>query len=203
MLKRLSLISFTLMTLILPTHSHAGWLLYSKPEFRGRVIDAETKVPIKEAVVVAVYNSYTIIGGPGGRSTDTVGVKEALTDNNGEFYLSAYTSLFNPFYKEDDVSFIIFKPGYKAITRIEVTKIPDEKYFSIKKDMIGKDGEIKHVDHFGLVTWRGLIGIVEMHKVSRDRAMPPGMPTDYGVKELPLLYKAINEDRKNRGLEVR
>ena len=111
MLKRLSLISFTLMTLILPTHSHAGWLLYSKPEFRGRVIDAETKVPIKEAVVVAVYNSYTIIGGPGGRSTDTVGVKEALTDNNGEFYLSAYTSLFNPDFPLGDFSLFLRGSG--------------------------------------------------------------------------------------------
>ena len=32
-----------------------SWLYYSKPEFRGRVIDTETKQPVEGAVVVVLY----------------------------------------------------------------------------------------------------------------------------------------------------
>ena len=37
------------------TSCFAGWLIYHKPAFRGRIIDAETKKPIEGAVVVAKY----------------------------------------------------------------------------------------------------------------------------------------------------
>ena len=36
--------------------------LYSKPEFRGRVIDAETKQPIEGAVVVVLYEKWQFAG---------------------------------------------------------------------------------------------------------------------------------------------
>lgn len=197
MLKRLSLISFTLMILIFPTYSHAGWLLYSKPEFRGRVIDKETRAPVEGAVVVVLYEKWEF-GGPGGGNTLPMDAKETLTDQNGEFLFPAYRTLIGPLSRVSEVSFIIFKPGYKSITRIEGTNIPDEKYFSIKRDMIGRDGEIKYADHFGaLIKWRGIMGIVDLQKGDRSATSPPGFRSD----KLPLLYKAINEDRRNRGLE--
>ena len=45
-----------------------SWLYYSKPEFRGRVIDAETKQPVEDAVVVVLYEKWEF-GGPGGGNT--------------------------------------------------------------------------------------------------------------------------------------
>ena len=39
--------------------SFAIWPIYHKPEFKGKVIDAETKEPIEGAVVVVVYNKIT------------------------------------------------------------------------------------------------------------------------------------------------
>ncbi|HYA15573.1 MAG TPA: hypothetical protein VEF33_14645 [Syntrophales bacterium] len=57
-----------------------GWLIYYKPAFRGRIIDTETKAPIEGAVVVVSYNKTTLVGGPGGLSTDTFDVRETLTD---------------------------------------------------------------------------------------------------------------------------
>ncbi|MBI3583826.1 MAG: hypothetical protein HY096_07745, partial [Nitrospinae bacterium] len=39
---------------LIPTPSHAlWWMVYHKPAFKGKVIDAETKKPIEGAVVVA------------------------------------------------------------------------------------------------------------------------------------------------------
>ncbi len=57
--------------------SHAGWLIYHKPEFKGKVIDTETKEPIEGVVVVAIYQKHPIISGPGGGSSSIINIKEA------------------------------------------------------------------------------------------------------------------------------
>lgn len=185
--------------------AHA-WLYYSKPEFRGRIIDAETKESIEGAVVVVSYNKWNF-GGPGGGNTLPFDAKEMLTDKNGEFYFPSYTTLIGPLSKVRHAEFIIFKPGYMSSNLgIKGTNIPDEEYFAIEKDMLGKEGVITYINpHFAdldPITWKGLMGVVELRTVSSDRAMPPnGIPTRYGACQLPLLYKAINEDRRNRGLK--
>ena len=62
-----------------------------------------------------------------------------------------------------------------------------------------EEGSLKNNSY---VKWKGPMGIVELKKVSPEKAMPPGgIPSDYGARELPLLYKAINLDRRSRGLE--
>ena len=38
----------------------AGWLIYHKPAFKGKVINAETKGPIEGAVVVVTYTKETL-----------------------------------------------------------------------------------------------------------------------------------------------
>ena len=198
--KLILLLSMMAMVCFSFSTSAYSWLLYSKPEFRGRVIDEETKQPIEGAVVVVVYEKWEF-GGPGGGNTLPFDAKETLTDTNGEFYFPSYKTIIGPLSREGDhdVSFIIFKPGYQSITRIDGTEIPDQKYFAIKKDMIGKEGEIKYINtHFVepvTYTWKGLLGIVELTKGERD----PSTPTDYRSKKLPLLFKALNEDRRNRG----
>jgi len=45
--------------------SFAGWLIYHKPEFKGKVIDAKTKEPLEGAVVVVAYYQKTF-GWPAG-----------------------------------------------------------------------------------------------------------------------------------------
>ena len=83
--------------LVSSSTSMAFWLIYYEPAYKGRIVDDETKEPIEGAVVVAIYYSHTIIGGPAGGWTSIVNTREALTDEKGEFYISPYLTLFNPF----------------------------------------------------------------------------------------------------------
>jgi hypothetical protein len=62
-----------------------AWLYYSKPEFRGRVIDSQTKQPLEGVVVVVLYERWRF-GGPGGGNTLPMDAKETLTDKKGEFF---------------------------------------------------------------------------------------------------------------------
>ena len=206
--KMIVLLSATAVVCISFSTSAYSWPIYSKPEFRGRVIDAETKQPIEGAVVVAVYKKWEF-GGPGGGNTLPFDAKETLTDKNGEFYFSSYTTIIGPLSRTSRADFIIFKPGYRAISStegIEGRKVSDEKYFAIDKDMVGKEGEIRYIDDWEtLRTFEGPLGIVELKraKTSNDflRGSPGAPSADYRSNRLPLLFKAINEDRKNRGLE--
>ncbi|MBP7765054.1 MAG: hypothetical protein KA113_07700, partial [Syntrophaceae bacterium] len=69
---------------------------------------------------------------------------------------------------------------------------------------IGKEVEIEagSFDNSSYVKWKGPMGIMLLEKVSPDQAMPPaGIPANYIARQLPLLYRAINEDRINRGLK--
>ena len=175
------------------------WPFYSKPEFRGRVIDAETKKPIEGAVVVALYYKRHLVGGPGGPNSYVFNTKETLTDKNGEFYISSYFSI-TPFSEDVGAWFIIFKPGYKSIEGRGLNAVfPGvtiglEDYFDT--DVIGKEVEIKYNNYSGETkTWKGILGVVDLEKGEKD----PLIPYDYRSKDLPLLYKAINEDRRNRG----
>ena len=186
-----------------------AWLYYSKPEFRGKVIDAQTKTPIEGAVVVVIYMKHEFISGPGGGSTVPMNAKETLTDKNGEFYFPSYRTMSSPLTLEDRSEFIFFKPGYKAIDDLNglPIKIPYEKYFAIKKDIVGKDGEIKHSDTYGTLhtyTYTGPLGIVELKRtMTREEKLLaiPSPPTDYTSKELPLFIKIINEAGNNLGLK--
>jgi hypothetical protein len=99
-----------LFSIIITTPSHA-WLIYNKPTFKGKVIDAETKKPIDGAVVVVTYSKKAIRVAPELVSI-IVDVKESLTDNDGIFYIPSFTTIIDPFSWSKEVTFIIFKPSY-------------------------------------------------------------------------------------------
>ncbi len=181
--------------------AHA-WLYYSKPEFRGRVIDAETKQPIEGAVVVVVYNKWEF-GGPGGGNTVPFDAKETLTNQDGDFNFPSYKTMIGPLSRVSDVSFIIYKPRYMSVNRIEGINIPDEKYFAIGKDVIGIEGEIKYVDtRFAepvAYTWKGFRGIAELKKAKTNEERRKTRPSRGGLDEyqLPLFFKILEEEYKH------
>lgn len=186
--------------LLLTSESVAGWLIYNKPEFKGKVIDAETKEPIEGAVVVVVYKKHSLISGPGGGYSSVVKVKEALTDKSGEFYFLSYTTLIQPNSVEDAAEFIIYKPGYGSYPGRDdvhpLNYVGPEYLFSKE---LGTKGEIRRGAEVVTITY----GVVELPKLKTKEerlSATPGGPTDYGSKELPLLYKAINAERRSFGL---
>lgn len=186
--------------------SQAEWPLYNTPAFRGRIIDAETKEPIEGAVAVALYDKEMLIGGPGGPNSYVYHAKESLTDKKGEFYFPSYFSL-HIISKGDGVRFIFYKTGYMAdYGPTKIKPILMEKYFSAGKvgEELEIEGRLFELDNY--TKWKGPLGIVELKKAktyNERRIGGPSTPTDYTSKELPLLFKAITDDRKERGMEVR
>jgi hypothetical protein len=156
------------------------------------VIDAETKEPIEGAVAVVLYDKQMLIGGPGGPNSYVYHARECLTDNKGEFYIPSYFSV-HVISKGDGVRFIFYKPGYMAnYGPLHVAPPLMEDYFSA--DEAGKEGEL-HVKQGKPASYKGPMGIVELKRGEKD----PSTPTDYRSDKLPLLFKAMNEDRRNRG----
>jgi len=95
------------------TTCNASWLVFHKPEFKGKIVDIETNEPIEGAVVVAIYRKVQMaIGDAVDRN---IGAQEKLTDKNGEFTIPPYTAFMNPFSWDNTVDFYIFKPGYASL----------------------------------------------------------------------------------------
>lgn len=184
--------------------THACWFVYHKPEFKGRVLVAGTDEPIVGAVVAALYWKDSLIGGPGGSIPEVIHVKETLTDAKGEFRLPSYTTITNPNSVESYVHFIIYKPGYGEFLGAQgpgaLTYDSIEEFFSKE---IGSTGELEAMVERRMEKIKVRCGIVELPvlKTKEERLKArPSTPADIRSKELPLLFKAINEERRNFGL---
>ena len=208
------LLAYLLICLIEYFVSAEPRIIYTKPAYQGRMIDNETKEPIEGVVVAAVYwESYSFCLGPAGCSPSIAGVAEALTDKKGEFHIKPFITWMGPFGEIGSVDFIIYKPGYASY--------PDNMDKHILKPLKGLNPEdffSKELGVKGTITyppWSGYskydqttiiettFGIVEMPKLkSREARLMalPSHPMDCRAPELPLLYKAINEERKKFGM---
>jgi hypothetical protein len=201
-------IFFILLTALFSTNSYASWLLYHKPDFNGRVIDAGTKEPIHGAVVVAAYYKTTL--GVPHRYSDIIYFQEALTDKDGYFHIPSYTTLIQPLSWSNIVAFIIYKPGYgnfpeQQIIPYGLTMKNEEEYFS---RAIGSRGIlemwVRGDNGLALKKLAIIFGVVELPKLStkeeRIKAMIAGRPGILTADEAPLYYKEINEERSRLGL---
>ncbi|MFZ7113094.1 MAG: hypothetical protein ACOWYE_15530 [Desulfatiglandales bacterium] len=212
-LKLITIVFILITSMSLPVdRASADWLVFHKPPYKGKVLDAEKNEPIEDVVVVAMYYTASIIGTPAGGYSTNIKVKETSTNHKGEFYFPSYTTMTGPNSKESLTEFIIYKPGYGSCpNNLLINPPPDmglsnmEMYFLAenfgqKKKMrmlsnqIGEPGVLKEVT----------CGLVELPRMTtrkeRLRAIP-GRPGEYGPEELPLLYKAINEEHIRFGLQ--
>jgi hypothetical protein len=178
----------------------ASWLVFHKPPFRGRVIDAEIKEPIKGAVVVVSYTTYPMISGPGGGSHSIIEMKETLTDENGEFLFPAYWTLTNPMHMESQSKIWIYKAGYGCYPEavLPYTR-SDEDFFSEQSQ--NREGKLR--DPAGK-TITFTYGVVELPRLygfkERKRGLPSGPYT--GTKSLlPLFFKERDLERRRLGLD--
>jgi len=197
-MKKYIILIVTVAMLFSSVSAHSG-LIYSKPEFRGRVIDAETKQPIEGAVVVALYYKQSVVSlNPAGTSAYVFAAKEALTDNKGDFYIPSFSSWII-FTEDVGVSFIFFKPGYMSCygpTHINTQLF--EKYFSV--DVIGKVAEIEDgsFEEGNYVKWKGPLGIVELKKTKTREERRKTRPSSGGLEKvkLPIFLKVLEEEYK-------
>jgi len=115
--KQLTII-ISFISLLVTTSCNASWLVFHKPEFKGKIVDIETNEPIDGVAVVAIYRKQEI--GPGDSANIDITAQEALTDKNGEFTIPSYTTFISPLSWSNPVYFYIFKPGYLCIGPIEL-----------------------------------------------------------------------------------
>jgi hypothetical protein len=201
------IILIVLMIAFLAASSEAGWLIYHKSEFKGKVIDAESKQPIEGAVVVVVYNKSTMSLGAGQLSS-IINVRETITDKEGAFSIASYTTIIQPFSWEASASFIIFKPGYGSFPNQRVyppsMSLPDQEIFFSAGIEIERYLNIYEGSESTFAVLK--TGIVELPKLkTRDerlKAEEIGV-IDYRSKDLPLLYKALNEEESYLGIPER
>ena len=177
---------------LLVGHSYAGWLIYNKPEFEGRVVDAVTGGAIEGAVVMATY--YERYYTPISSDTEEIKVKQTLTDKDGRFRFPAYTTVISPFRAVDSVAFTIFRSDYASVDRSYLENI-----------FTGKPPEEEKAE----LPWRGeqgLImrfspGVVALPKLRtkdemRTNALSVSTPFIHAEERNSLLHKTVDEARR-------
>lgn len=165
--------------------------------WKGRIIDIETKEPLEGAVVVAFWSR--VWRTPAGNVASVYEGKEVLTDREGRFEMPSYTPInllpLITFMKGPE--FIIFKPGYGSLQMV------------LDRYLTGND-ETKKVEPYGGQLNGYMIriskGLIELQKLkTREERLRASMvgATGYHAKDLPLLYKAINEEERYLGIPER
>ncbi|MCC7201611.1 MAG: hypothetical protein IT393_02955 [Nitrospirae bacterium] len=187
-----------------------AWLIYHKPAFRGKVIDAETRKPIAGAVVVTVYEKSEIRLAPES-NTAIKDIREVLTAEDGGFLVPSYTSITDPLSFDFTVTFIIFKPGYGAFPDWRINpprgmNVHFEEFFSgevgvVKDVWVTEPWKIGAEPKPAKVTF----GVVELPKLKtreERRNNIPSLPTvlDFLEKQKNLI-RLINEEEESLGLD--
>jgi hypothetical protein len=171
-----------------------GWIIYYDSAFSGRVLDAETRQPIEGAVVVAIYKVRQY--GIADSGSSTADVKEVLTDKTGVFHIPSHIFFHcYPFAKGEVTTFTVFKPGYASLDDLDL------------KAILSKGREKEEVQSWTynhdlrFIFAPGLIGLPRVCDRGERLKAIPGSPGFTTSRDLPLLYKAINRERTNFGLE--
>jgi hypothetical protein len=170
-----------------------GWIIYYDSAYRGRVIDTETGQPIEGAVVVAIYRVRQY--GIADSGSSVADVKEVLTDKTGAFHIPSHIFFHcYPFSSGEVTTFMVFKPGYASLYDTDLKGILS---FHGKEKV-----ELPWIYNQGLkfVFAPGLVGLPKVSDKEERLKAIPGSPGFTTSRDLPLLYRAINEENKNFGL---
>ena len=186
--------------IIIATLYFAGWLIFHKPEYRGRIIEADTKKPIEGAVIVAMYSVDYYMGGPAGSNPELIHVRETLTNEKGEFVIPSYTTLMSPISYELGTDFIIYKEGYGSYPQNR-KDISSFQYYGpayIFKNKMDTQEEIYKDSKVVIITF-GVAELPRLHtREERIRAIY-SLPDEW--EKTPILLNAINDEYTRIGLE--
>jgi hypothetical protein len=199
-----------LVTLIV-THSLAvpsyAWLLYHKPSYMGKIIDADTKKPIEGFPVVVRYHKrvYGLVGS----GAEVFDIRESITDNNGIFLFKSYTTLIDPISGDDMVSFIFYKPGYSHYhyplyykSYVHMGADEEAEFFSKNFGKMGRlYFNIDPTNKQSHSEWHDVIyGIIQVPKLitNEERIIAERLITETPIeflKRTPIYNKLCNEER--------
>lgn len=155
----------------------AGWMLYTGGPYRGQVLDAETRQPLKGAVAFFEWK-HKVYGGPGGPKSRFLKAVEVLTDKEGRFYVPWFvgTSL-NPFSLVLEPTWFVYYPGYKSeqvvVTPPTGVMLKDSTVI-LKQRLLGREERLQTLD-----------------------LVPGGVPDE----AMPNLIRLLNIERANLGLK--
>jgi len=154
------------------------------PGFSGKVVDADTKEPIADAAVLAVY--YKSVSSVAGSNDYAVDGQETLTDKDGEFDISWRMRwlVLARGYAEGNIT--IFKPGYGVFPDYEGaiavgvndTWPPPGRYIVYELPKLKTREERR----------RNVIYVETYHEIPYEKRK--------------LYIKAINEERRSLGLRL-
>jgi hypothetical protein len=146
--------------------------------YRGRVIDAKTKEPIRDVIVVAVWY-YDLIG-IGHSSKRFLDAIEVVTDSQGYFVVDAPNIERRAPAMTDFPVFTFFKPGYSYF----------QGWFANEEDIVQRRN-------------KPLLGTVELESISNlnKREQADKLPSDPTIRNIPrdkvpTFSKALSDYRE-------
>lgn len=182
-------------------------LTYSAEPIEAWIVDAETKQPIEDVIVVA---HWELVGPMENYPVGQIEVLESVTDKNGRFHFPAWGPKLHlaPFsyLTDSDPELLFFKSGYKYISVSNSLYLRPKKYYydgmpggtkekptgskrisfwngeTIKMERFGGAAE-KYLDNFS--DFNTTLGLVVLHD-----------PEACDWKKIPNTIRAINLERK-------
>lgn len=106
-------------------------LFYSAKEFSGKVVDADTGMPIEGVIVVAEWIPFHVGIGEGGHWS-VMKVKETVTDKEGKYAVAGWGPKWRPSfqyldYLDPQLSF--FKKGYQYLSLVNSDRRQMNEYY--------------------------------------------------------------------------
>lgn len=160
-------------------------------DYKGKVIDADTKEPIVGAVVAAIW-TRNVKYFPSGSRGIFKKARETVTDKNGEFSIKPYHHYSLRPFSELWLYWVIYKPGYASFSPGRYPRHP-----KVKPKGISPNGLTSKI--FRPYTVVELPRLKTKKERRKYLLRPPGVPVPYD--KTPLLIEAINIERVNLGLQ--
>jgi len=153
--------------------------------YKGKVVDADTGVPIEGAVVLGTW--YTVISTVAGGVSNYYDARETATDKNGEFSISGMGLRIMS--NLEPMHFLIFKSGYEHIGSMPWVSLKVDEPLSKR------------------IMWDGDKPIVPLKKLTMEerkkQSGPSDPPSEALLRNVILMLREIDKNDKERGLPTR
>jgi len=180
---------------VLEAQAGRGWIVYWDGSYHGKVIDLETKEPIEDAVVVAVYtvSCYRFVQ----TNSKQIGVQEVLTQEDGSFRIRPFWTITTPECLPSYTWFKVFKPWYGSfpVSAAVIGEGPFPKIYSPENPDLRNPEEIFRDG--------GVVELPPLKTLEELRKNDPPHPVSSNRlrKKLKYFRKQENEWRKALGYD--